>query len=71
MYENLKEKVEITELYKGIKNLDKDTREVFYFRIKTELSFKEIAQIMGKSEEWARVMFYRGKLKLKEEMSKK
>lgn len=53
-------------LYKRMQNLDEQTREVIYLRITGELSFKEIGDILNKTENWARVTFYRGKLKLKE-----
>jgi len=64
----LEERTEIINLYKEIHKLDEKTREVFYLRIKGELSFKEIGEILGKTEEWARITFYRGKIKLKEEL---
>lgn len=54
------------ELYKRLQFLDEKTREVIYLRITGELSFKEIASILNKTESWARVTFYRGKQKLKE-----
>ena len=54
------------ELYKKMQNLDEKTREVVYLRITGELSFREIADILNKTENWARVTFYRGKQKLKE-----
>ena len=53
-------------LYKKIQTLDEQTREVIYLRITGELSFKEIGDILNKTETWARVTFYRGKQKLKE-----
>lgn len=53
-------------LYKKMQNLDEKTREVIYLRITGELSFKEIGIILNKTENWARVTFYRGKQKLKE-----
>ncbi len=53
-------------LYKKIQTLDEPTREVIYLRITGELSFKEIGDILNKTETWARVTFYRGKQKLKE-----
>ena len=53
-------------LYKKMQNLDEKTREVMYLRITGELSFKEIGTILNKTENWARVTFYRGKSKLKE-----
>ncbi len=54
------------ELYRKIQKLDEQTREVIYMRITGELSFKEIGDILGKTENWARVTFYRGKQKIKE-----
>lgn len=53
------------EIYKQLQKLDDQTREVMYLRITGELSFKEIADILNKTENWARVTFYRGKKKLK------
>ena len=53
-------------LLKEIQKLDSDTRNVIYLRLFGELKFKEIADIMNKTESWARVTFYRGKEKLKE-----
>ena len=53
-------------LYRKLQLLDDKTREVIYLRITGELSFKEIGIILNKTENWARVTFYRGKNKLKE-----
>lgn len=53
-------------LYKKMQLLDEKTREVIYLRITGELSFKEIGTILNKTENWARITFYRGKNKLKE-----
>ncbi len=52
------------ELFKQLHNLDSMTREVMYLRLTGELSFLEIGEILGKTETWARVTFYRGKQKL-------
>ena len=57
--------IEKNDLYENINKLDKDTKNVFYLRLKSELTFKEIGEILGKSEEWARITFYRGKIKLR------
>lgn len=46
------------ELYKKIQNLDNETREVIYLRITGELSFREIGDILNKTENWARVTFF-------------
>lgn len=53
-------------LYKKLQLLDDKTREVMYLRLSGDLSFKEIGIILNKTENWARVTFYRGKNKLKE-----
>ena len=53
-------------LYKKMQRLDEKTREVMYHRITGELSLKEIGTVLNRTENWARVTFYRGKSKLKE-----
>jgi len=55
---------DVVELYKKLHKLDEKTREVMYMRLSSVLSFKEIGDILGESETWARVTFYRGKQKL-------
>ena len=64
--EQIISKDEKISLYQKLQKLDNNTREVMYLRITGELSFKEIGIIMNKTENWARVTFYRGKNKLKE-----
>lgn len=54
------------ELYKQLEKLGETTKELIFLKLTTELTFKEIAQILGKTETWARVTYYRGKEKLKE-----
>ena len=51
-------------LMKALHQLKEPMREVLYLRLMGDLSFREIGQIMGQSENWARVTFYRGKTKL-------
>lgn len=53
-------------LFRKLQKLDEKTREVIYLRITGELSFKEIGIVLNKTENWARVTFYRGKNQLKE-----
>lgn len=55
------------EIINQIQTLDTMVRKVMYLRIKGELSFKEIGKIVNKTENWTRVMYYRGKQKIKEE----
>lgn len=59
------QKEEKTQLYRLIQRLGPEEKDVVYLRIFAELSFKEIGSILGKSENWARVIFYRSKNKLK------
>lgn len=68
--ESLEKREELIQLYTEIHKLDENAREVFYLRLNCEFSFREIGKILGKSEEWARITFYRGKIKLKEEFLK-
>lgn len=53
-------------LYKKMQSLESNSKEVVHLRITGELSFKEIGDILGKTETWARVTFYRAKKKLEE-----
>lgn len=55
---------EKVDLYKQIRQLDADAREVVYLRMTDDLSFSEIGEILGISENCARVTFYRAKQKL-------
>lgn len=55
-------------LYEAIQKLDVSTREVMYLRLTGDFSFKEIGKILNKSENWARVIFFRGKKKLEEDL---
>ena len=66
--EDMIAKDNIIGFYKKIHMLDIDTREIIYLKIIRNFTFKEISQILGKNEEWARTKFYRGKLKLKESL---
>lgn len=59
---------ELVNFYKKINKLDEKSKEVVYLRIRAYFNFKEIGSIMGKSEEWARITFYRAKIKLKEDL---
>lgn len=49
-----------------IDSLDMMTKKVIELRIHGNLKFKDIGAIFGRTENWARVTFYRGKVKLKE-----
>lgn len=55
------EKAEVLEIYKILHTFEEPLREVMYLRLNGNFTFKEIGEIMGKDENWARVTFYRGK----------
>lgn len=52
------------ELFRKVHLLDETSKEVVLLRITGEFSFREIGEIFGKQENWARVTFYRAKQKL-------
>ena len=51
-------------LYRAMQKLDAETREVIHLRLAGDFSFRDIGEILGHSEVWARVRFYRGKEEL-------
>ena len=51
-------------LLKKIHSLPETEKELILLRASQELSFREIGEIFGKSENWARVTYYRAKQKL-------
>ena len=52
-------------LLRQIHGLPPQQREVVYLRAFGGLSFREIGDVLGKTETWARVTFYRSKEKLR------
>ena len=57
------------DLMRSVHALPEPYREVLYLRLFSDLSFREIGDIFGKPENWARVTFYRGKEKLRKEFT--
>lgn len=54
-------RLELLHVLKELQKLPEQMREVIYLRAAAELSFREIGEVLGRSENWARVNFYRGK----------
>ena len=54
-------RIELIDCLKELQKLPEQMREVMYLRVMSDLSYREIGEIMGKSENWARVNFYRAK----------
>ena len=63
--EGLLEREGQLDLLRLVHNLPEPAREVVYLRAFGGLSFREIGDVMGKTETWARVTFYRSKEKLR------
>lgn len=57
-------------IYKTVHSMAEPYKEVFLLRVLGELSFKEISHIFGKSESWAKVTFFRAKIKVVEKREK-
>ncbi|MEZ3479099.1 MAG: sigma-70 family RNA polymerase sigma factor [Lachnospiraceae bacterium] len=58
------------ELYRAIHLLPELEKEVVLYRMTGELSFRQIGEILGKSENWSRTVFYRAKQKIRKELEK-
>ena len=60
----LEDKESSTAVHKALHALTEPYREVFTLRVMGELSFRRIGDIFEKNENWARVTFFRAKVKL-------
>lgn len=54
-------KVELCDVLDDLQELPPAMRKVVCLRAISDLSYKEIGNMLGKSENWARINFYRGK----------
>lgn len=52
-------------IFSCLHDLPEPYREIVYLRTFCSMSFREIGEILNKTESWSRVMYYRGKEKLK------
>lgn len=59
---------ESMKVHEILHNLPEPYKEVFSLRVFGELSFSQIGNLFGKTENWACVTFHRAKIKIKEEM---
>ncbi len=59
---------EAVQVQKVLHNIPNPYKEVFMWRVFAELSFKQIGQIFGKSENWACVTYHRARNKIKERL---
>lgn len=58
------------EILQLIHSMNEPMREVMYLRLISNLSFSELGEIIGKTENWTRVAFFRGKQKIVKEILK-
>ena len=56
-------------VHRALHRLPDPYREVFWLRVYGELNFADIARLFEKTESWARVTYYRAKIKLREELT--
>lgn len=56
------------DIHRVLHTLSEPYKEVFTLRVFSELSFRQIGDIFGKTESWARVTFHRAKLKIIDEL---
>ena len=55
-------------IHRYLHDMKEPYKEVFSLRVFGELSFEKIALLFGKSPSWARVVFYRAKIQIREYM---
>lgn len=55
-------------IHQILHQMEEPYKEVFQLRIFGELSFMNIGNIFGKTENWARVTYHRARLKIQERM---
>lgn len=68
MAETCIKKEDALSIYRILHCLDEPYKEVFTLRALGELSFREIGDIFGKQESWARVTYHRARMKILKEL---
>ena len=59
------DKETVWKLHKLLHELSDPYKEVFSLRVFGELPFSQIGELFGKSDSWARLIFYRAKKELR------
>lgn len=65
---DLEKKVTVQRLHRILHNLNEPYKEVFSLRVFSELSFRDISSLFGKSESWAKMTYLRARKKIQEVM---
>ena len=66
--EQILNRSDVMQIHLLLHNLDEPYKEVFMLRVFGELSFKQIAKIFQKTDNWACVTYHRAKNKILEQM---
>ena len=62
------DKETVWKLHKLLHELSEPYKEVFSLRVFGELPFSQIGELFGKSDSWARLIFYRAKKELRRDL---
>ena len=68
LLQNFSDKETAFQVHQVLHRLSEPYKEVFSLRTFGELNFREIGMLFGKSENWARVTYYRARVKIREEL---
>lgn len=63
-------RIELADVFSELKKLPWDMQRVVFYRVMSDLPYREIGAMLGKSENWARVTFYRAKTILLREVKR-
>ncbi len=66
--ERLLQQDDAMQIQKILHDIPEPYKEVFMWRVFADLSFKQIGQLFGKSENWACVTYHRARNKIKEKL---
>lgn len=69
--EDFIENAQTEEVYKEIEKLDEPLKDIVLLKLKADMSFVEISDVLGKSENSVRVKFYRWKQQMIEKFNRK
>lgn len=66
--EAVADEYDVKRIKKALHEIDEPYKEVFMWRVFADMSFKQIAQIFGKTENWACVTYHRAKAKIQKKL---
>ncbi len=69
--ETLEDAQQTMQIHHILHTMEDPYKEVFTLRVFGELSFRQISEVFGKTESWARVTYHRAKLKIIDALEEK